>query len=577
MTDKLLFFSLFCFLSLFPPSLSADEQITKKVYAHLAIQDTSSACEEAEQGLHSYPHSKALHEAYIKALAKACEEKKMSQAWHDYIALFPEQQKNRDVLESMAWGVIENGAASNSPAIRTCALLAAFFAQDAKGVDILYRHLQDDNSFLRGASVQLSSHMGDAKLRDQILRMFKDEKVWIVRLAIIKALGAMKIAEAQPSLEDILANERNSAEEKAVAIQSLVNLLEDADRAKVQQLAMNPRAGLRLLACQVVFFLDQEQNLDLILPLVNDSLAEVRAAALETIGNFRIIGQNPAIIDLVASKLNDLDFNVAITAAWVMTLNNPQVGQQAFEPWLQHNNRDVRLLAASALVQCGKYGLPLTSNLFFETGDPYIRMNLGIGLIGQRLHTEQACAALYRGLSEQKERWMWKEESGRRYLAPSDVEHSDLIPNYPEAVNQLTRLEVLNLLALMKYSGTQAAIKQFLQERSWGISGMASAMLLSEGDDSAIELVQNLMKDSNPKIRIQAALILSMWDAGEEAITVLQGSYESADRETKEKILEGLGQIGSPLSIPFLTEKMEEPYQTLRIIAASSLLQSLYH
>ncbi|HRD55298.1 MAG TPA: HEAT repeat domain-containing protein, partial [Parachlamydiaceae bacterium] len=58
---------------------------------------------------------------------------------------------------------------------------------------------------------------------------------------------------------------------------------------------------------------------------------------------------------------------------------------------------------------------------------------------------------------------------------------------------------------------------------------------------------------------------------------VLQDFYAQADREMKERILEGIGRIGSSASIPFLVECLKEPFQSLRVIAASSLLQVLYH
>jgi HEAT repeat protein len=203
-------------------------------------------------------------------------------------------------------------------------------------------------------------------------------------------------------------------------------------------------------------------------------------------------------------------------------------------------------------------------------------MNLAFGLLGQRIETEAACSALFEGLTEEKKRWMWIEDEFHT-LAPSKLKYDETIPNYPEEVNQLVRLEVLSVLAIFKYPKAQEAIKRFLQERTWGVSGLASALLLTEGDESSIELVQELLKDPQPKVRIQAALILALWGEGENALSVLQEAYATADRDLKERILEGVGRIGSLNSIAFLVEKLGEPYQNLRVIAASALLQCLYH
>ncbi len=556
----------------------ADEQAVKDVHAHLAIKDIVSACEEARLGIERDTGDKALWEVYIKALAKAGDEIEMIRAWRSYTEHFPEEAANHEMIESMAWGVIENASQSQLPMVRTIALLAAFFSQDAKGVDILYRGLKENNSFLRGVAVQLSANMRDVKLRDEILHMLKKEQVWVVRLEVIKAVGSMKIVEAKPILTAIIESDSSAAEEKAAAISAIVNLLETADRNEITRLANSERAGLRILAAHAVAYLDLKDHLDLIFPLIQDNRAEVRAAALEAIGTLRISTfDGKSIQHLVKKRLKDLDVKVAITAAWVLLLNDPVEGQIALEPWLSDPSRETRLLASAALAKSGKYGFPLIWNTFQTTSDHYVKMNLALGLIGQRVHCNEACSALNAGMNRMHERWMWEEIGLFKYLAPSDVEHNPAIPNYPEALNQSVRLEILNILALMKFPDAQQGIKKFLQERTWGISGLASALLLSEGDEEAVELVKNLLKDPNGKVRIQAALILAFWDSGEDAVFVLQESYCGANREMKERILEGIGRVKSSASLAFLIKNLEESSQTLRIIAASSLLQSLYH
>lgn len=574
MIKKLLVFLLVFMMT----TLFAEEKLVRDVYAALTIDDCSMACQMAQEALKLNPLSRPLWESYVKALSKSGDEIKMLKAWRDYVKLYPHDSQNREILESMAWGVIDKGAISNSPGIRIFALLAAFFSQDAKGVDLLARLCHDSNSYLRSVAVQLAGQMRDAKLQDEVSRIFKTEKVYEVKIQAIRSIGRMRIKEMARDLEDLLANEAVPAEEKAVAIQALVNLFENADRAKLERLAKSSRAGLRLLAAEIVTILEQKENLDLIVPLLEDPRAEVRAQALEAIGLMGVKELNgKPIADFIIPKLKSQNQQVAITAAFVMMLHDPLEGQKALKVWLKSDSREARLQAASALARSGRYGVPLIQQAFSQATDPYVKMNLAIGLIGQRLNTHAACEVLYQGLKDQKEKWMWNEENGGHFLAPSTLKANDAIPNYPEAVNQQVRLEILNMLAILKYPKAQEAIKQFLQERSWGITGMASALLLSEGDDSAVILVKNLLKDANPKVRIQAALILALWEADEEIIGVLQNAYVTADREMKERILEGLGHIGSSSSIPFLVEAMNEPFQTLRLIAASSLLQCLYH
>lgn len=554
------------------------EQYGQRVHSHIVIKDYQGACNEALAGLNAYPQSKILWQAYIRALAKSGNEKDLMVAWHQFLERFPEERDNREILECLAWGVIDKGIDSSSPLIRVTAILGGFFSQDIKGIAILQKGLQDNHSGIREAAIKLSSLLHDNVLQEEILRLLRQEKVWDVRLEAIEAIGELRMREARDELLRIVSQDNTHEEEKTSAIAALVLISDSADRAYLTHLVQSNRLGMRLLACEMIAYYEQIDDIDLLFPLIKDHHATVRAKAFETFGRLRvshITGQ--PVEELAAVSVNDPDPLVAVTAAWVLTLANQQRGQVAFAYLLQHPNRPARHLAAAGLASAGKYGLPLTVKAFRESSDPYIKMNLAVGLIGQRMQTEKACDCLYAGLAEQKERWAWQEEGNFRILAPSKEKHDEAIPNYPEAVNQITRLEVLQLLAIVHYPKAQHAIKKFLQESNWGITGMAAALLLTEGDEDAIELVKGLLNDPDQKVKIQAALILALWGSGEDAVNLLQQSYADADRELKGQILEGIGRVGLPTSLFFLAERLQEPYQTLRIAAAAALLDCLYH
>ncbi len=560
------------FVYLFLYSLATLEASAQKISSHLLVCDPLQACEAGKEALRSNPGRKELLEAYILALAKAGKETEMLKCWNEYITLFPDQKENRLVLENMAWGVIEKGVDSDAPMIRLYTMIGARFGEDARGVEIIYQGMKDDSAVIRGLAIRLASGMKDAKLKDEIQRLFKEEKYWKLRLEIILALGKMEIASSERDLISLVSNDQSSPEEKAAAIQSLVYLIEEPKKEEIIPFIHSDRAGLRLLACKVLAHAELIEGVDLILPLLLDHNPQVRAEALYTIGVLRA-GKQENIIPL----LNDSNPQVAITAAWVMMLSDPSQGIKAFRPWLKNSKPEVRRFAAAALAASGKNGVPLVVEQFEATKDTYVKMNLALGLIGQRVKTEKASQTLYEGFITLREPWKWESMGPFRALAPSDIDHSDLIPNYPEAVNLQTRLDILNILAIMEHPNSIEAIRSFLKRKHLGIPLMASTLLLTEADESALELVENLLDDSDPKIRVQAALILSIWGGGERALATLQETYYTADRELKEMILEGLGNIGSNSTIPFLVERLGESYQSLRIIAASSLLKTLYH
>lgn len=562
-------------------TLCADEQAEKaikRVNNHLVIHDYSNAVSEARQALLTYPTSAELWQAYICALSKTEDEKEMMTAWNLYAANFPQPYDDHEVIEAMAWGVINNASATASPLTRLFALLGAFLSQDAKGVNVIYKHMHDKNSSVRAVAVELAGQMRDAKLIDGVQYLFNHEKIPRVRVAVIEALGSMKIVAAKPDLVAIVASQQSSAEEKATAIQALVELLDTVDTSEIQSLATSNRAGLRLVACRLVAHLDLKQNLEVIYPLLKDSCSEVRGAAIAAFGSIQAKEyKGQSVAELAAAMLKDNDPKVAITAAWVLTLNDSHRGQDAFKSWLTHDKQDLRLLAAGALSGCGRHGLPLAQEAFEQAQDPYVKMNLAIGLIGQRVEIEPACACLCNGLSGSEDRWTWTKHGNFRSLVPSRILAEELSLDSPIAVNLETRLDVLNIVATMEYGKAQEALAQSFEHRQWGIAGNAAALLLTEGDEAALDLVRNLLNSPKDIVRVQAALILAIWGREEQVITMLQDAYSNADRELKEHILEGIGRVGAQSSIPFLVARLQEPSQYLRIYAASALLQTLYH
>ena len=561
----------------FLSSALAAETAPKDVYSLMTIRDYQQACNQAKGLCESCPDSKEAQEAYIHALARFGDERGMLAAWECYRERYPEEAYDRHLLESMAWGIIEKGEHSNTPIVRTYALLGGFFGQDARGVEMLCRNLSDPCAPVRAVAVQLASSLRDADLQEGVLQLLQKERHGQVRLEAIKAMGTMKIQQARPRLVAIVANDRAPAEEKAAAMESLVHLLERPQQAEVAKLAASGRAGLRQLACQVVATVGEEQDAPPIFPLLNDPCPDVRCAALQTIGLLRIkewSGQ--PVVRHIGFLLEDPDPEVAVTAAWAVTLADPELGLNAFQRWLQHPNPEVRLLAGAALKSTGHYGAPLLRKTFAETDDPYLKINVALGLISLRESCGEACRVIYQTL-DKNDQLMWEQKGSFRYLAPSKPKYSALTPNQPEVVNQLTRLELLNVLAVMEDPYVQPAIKHFLTERAWGVTGLAAALLLTEGDPLALKHVEALLKDPNKKVQVQAALILALWGRGEGAITVLQDAYDGADREMKERLIDGIGHVGAPSSLPFLTQRLKESSPTLRIIAAASLLNCLYH
>ena len=554
-----------------------EERIIRRVEAHLIIGDLLSASEEAQKGLLSYPHSSSLYSSSIRAFAKLGKEKLAIQLWEKYHQLFPDESLSRDIVEEMAWGVLCKSSQSPSIIMREMALLAALFCQDVKGITILKQGLQDSNYAIRSLAVKFSSHHRDHQLIEEVKRLFKQEKVWSVRKEVLKGIGKMKIKSLQYELEALIASNESLQSEKAYAISSLLQLWEIPDRTHIQQLALSPHNGLRQLACDAIAHFQSLRDLDQLFYLAKDHHIDVRLKAIQAIGMLRPSQDLDAILIVARKGIEDLHPHVRISSAWLLTLYSPEEGQQIFKQLLYDKKRDISLLAAAALSTTGRYGLNLSVIEFQRHPDPYVRLNLAIGLIKQREKSLEAALHLKDMLLNEKNIWGTIEVGIFRATLNQIGKNAKESEISSESDSQVLRLELFHLLAMIQAPGTQEAIRQFLLERSFEISGIAAVSLLTEGNEESLVVVEQLLKDPQPKVRLHAALILSLWSKEEKMIETLKHEYLNQSWELKAKILEALGRVGSMQSIPFLVQVLKEPSQTLRLIGAVALIQCINH
>jgi HEAT repeat protein len=558
-----------------------EEAAKRRIYNHLLIRDTLSAVKQAHKALDAYPDSKDVQLATIDALCTHGDETEALELWQRCFGGASSEKIDRRMIEVLAWGVLNKGETSPQLNIQLYSLLGAAFTRDAKAIPILIEQLRGTNALIRAVAVKLCPVFGDTPLKIEIARLLKEEKVWYVRLEVIQAVGALHMIEMKSELKEIIGNSKTLAEEKAAAIGALVQMYDRVDREELAALIKSNRAGLRQLACEVISYMNLYENLDLIVPLLQDGSPDVRISALSTLALLRVskIGERP-IADLIEKRLDDVSPEVSITAAYALLLLDKKSGQNCLEKWIQSENPKWRRMASAAVASSGVYGVKLSLKVLKNSADPFAKGNAAIGLIGQRLYVKEACDALYALLHEGRSQlWMWESPHNPlfRSLAPSDVKHIEHIPHYPMVIDQLVRLDLLSMLSIMRYPKAQEAVKEFLKMRAWGVTGAAAATLLQEGDEQALEAVRALLHDKDDHIRVQAALIMTLVGNDPAAAKVLEQVYPLVDREMKVHILEAIAHAGDTQSIPFLLAVLQEPFQILRFVAASALIQCLYH
>ncbi|MBX7067465.1 MAG: hypothetical protein K1X28_09560 [Parachlamydiales bacterium] len=557
--------------ALLASGLSEDEGL-RRVRAHLLIDDQQSALREAESLALQYPESLEVQKILIEAFAYNGFEEQALDSWNKLTFKKPDLLYDRHLLEELAWGVLKKGTRSTQYGVRLAATIGSFLTRDTRAVPVLLKMMRDSNAVIRSVAVQMASAFRDAPLKDEIARLMREERVWIVRLEVIKAAGLLKMKELAPDLQTLVQSDKTPMEEKQIAIASLLEMYDQITMEEFKTLSSSNRAGLRHLACMIATHFKMEEAREEVIRLIQDSHPAVRIAALNAFG---MIYQGKE--SEISAALQDSDPAVAITACWAAFLIQSPLAEKNMERWLSDSLPENRRLAAAALAASGNRGIALAVKTLKESADPYVKVNLALGLLGQRVEVKKCCD-LIAGFMETEKRMVMVDQKPNplfEILAPSQVRHNDQIPNFPEAQDQMTRLNLVSMLALVEDPRALPALKSFLQRKNWGVTGVAAATLLHEGDESALEVVKQLVTDSDPNVRLQACLVLAMFGKDESVLLDLQGAYAGADHEKKLYILEALGKIGNVQSFSFLAGCLKEPFPILRVAAAAALIQSV--
>lgn len=556
-------------------SLSAsDVQTYARVQAHLLIGDHRTAVEECRAALTLYPDSRPLQRMLVQALSKQGYEKGALSAWHSVAEKLKGEEK-RCVLESLAWGVLCNAKDSSQFAVQYSSLMGARLARDAESVRVVKDHLSSTNALMRALAIKIACEFRDTPLIEEIVKRFSIEKNFFVRLELIRAFGFLGVNEMRPQLEAIVADDKTMAEEKACAIESLVNLYENISPAELKRFITSKRAGLRAIAPQVILHLDQKEHLDALVPLLKDSSSLVKTIVLSAFAYL----DPKAQLDQTKALMEDPDPMVAITACFTAMLAQDPQGAKNLEAFMTHESKDIRYLTAATAAHSGKFGQKLCQKWITHQHDPFIRANAAMGLILNRTRVRKACHALYALIDQYDEILMWDRTAHPfiRMMAPSKVRHIPQISNYPVYVDQMTRLEILSVLSTLNYRKARNAVHKFLRKGEWGLTQTACSLLLGDGTLDAFDAVKSLLDADDIKVRLQAALVMAFMGREPKACEVLITSYPHVTRELKITILEALGAIGSEQTLPFLVKALEEPFQITRVVAASAIIQTLYH
>ncbi|MCH9630404.1 MAG: hypothetical protein S4CHLAM37_04020 [Chlamydiia bacterium] len=558
-------------------STAANKQ--KRVKDHLLLKDYNSALDEISTSIVEFPDSADLKALKVRVLSESGRD---LDAFRDWKKIAKDDEKFKEdlaLLEIISWSVLEKAEHSNQQVVNISSMIGASLTQDARAVSILMNNLNSTNAYLRMIAVRLSTQFGDKILIDTIKSMLKKENVWYVRLEVIKALSRFQIKEIGPLLKDIVSSDRSTIEERYIAAEALLNLHETLDENELVHLYESKRAGLRYLACEVVSFLNLNGHNEHIAKLLDDPNADVRIVALNTLIVTGIKDAKELTQEKLLHLLEDPNPYVAMTACGVLMYYDPSRAKSELTDWVFHKNPDYRRFAASVISQSGEEGIVLGNVLLKSTSDPFVKVNLAYGLLGHTQDKMECCKYIAEFLHTHKQKIMMDPSNNPYYkvISPSFVRHTPEVIQYPVMVDQQMRLHLLNKLAMFRFPEVSSLVKAYLKSESFGMTFAASTVLLEEGTDESIEIIRELLDDKDEKTRVQAALVLALFGTDKRALATLQNAYPKMDRDFKMHILDALGHLGSKEAIPFLVELLDDPFNMMRIIAASAIIRCIYH
>ncbi len=573
-----LIFIVFSIGLLFGNNTLSENKFSKKIVDSLLINNYQDAIAFCKAALIVYPDSIELQKLLLRSLAANGDS-------NESLVLFNNKLKDRNlidnfsIIEDISWGFLSQNK-DHSQMTKLSALIGVYLTKDVKGISLLVDGMKSSNAFLRYLSVQFASHYNDKILQDEIIDLFKREKNWLVKRQLIESIGAMRLKSGKKYLQSIIESRSTDRDEKATAILSLIQINDDITKEEIDTLLKDKSSGLRQLG---IAFIDHFNKIDLlekIIPLLHDNSPSVIMRALSVLGTFDISG--PALSkveDSVIKLTKELNSEIAIMAAWVTLKFNQEIGRDELKKWVVSKDLQSARMAASFLGAGGTPTSVLAQEMFDKVDDSYVKANLAIGMIKQHSDIKKASEYLHKFVRGNSEKIMIKHGIYPMFniIMPTNVRHNPAIPRYVDMVDQMTRLHIINMLCIIGDEDAKELVKEFLKDTTYDIASSAMIVILEECDFQAIDIVRELIDDKDEKIRMQAALVIAFYGRDPSVVGALESIYKNVDWDSKVSILEALGFIGSRESIPFLMNVMQEPFQSLRVVAASSIIQCLYH
>lgn len=552
-------------------------KLCERVNFFLEIRDYKRAGSLAEEVLEQFPDSILAYKTCMKSYALQGKGDIAIDTWKVFSQKFSSIQYDEEVLENLAWAIIHMGYESEHFPVRMISLVAGGLTRDIPGLKMTCESLQDPHYFIQGTALKLASLFPDQMIKEGVLSLLQYEKNSLIRLEAIQLTKTLHIKESEPILYQLLSNNFLTYEEKIAATEALLSFNKEKGSQHIDYLINQNRSGLRILASKMIANNPQKNNLDYLYQLFEDKQKDVLIHAIYTAGVLRLDENKTQELCAHLEALHqNTSSEIAALTAWALCRHGKYQYMDILESTILGEEIALRRQISSALPTLGKQASNSLLSCMQQSEDPYVRLNLALGLIQHQCYLSEACLEIEGFLTNNQDKVMFDDREGFfERIVPSNKLYDPMISNYPELVNSWVRLHLIRILCELSYSKAFELLEQFFSENELELSNLALFTLIKEKGQQSFVQMREFLYHRNPKLRYQAALVLAFMSKDREAIKVLESLYFNLSYPEKLQVLEALAYIGDKKSLPFLLKVMDEPFQTLKIMGACALIRSL--
>lgn len=494
------------------------------------------------------------------------------------VQLDPSIKINFLTLENLAWSLLSHQQGA-SEQLQIASTVGAFLTRDAKAAQLLKKQLYSSNYKLRALAANFIRSYRDPFLKEELLRRLKDEKQYDVKMAIVAACGHLSLKEALPYLEQIMLSSQSTQEMQTAALVACVEIYEKIQPEQLDFFLTSQRAVFKKMGLKILLSSEKcpPAMLAYLEKMLQDEHYSVVQEALITAAFLSARTNLPEGLKVsIDQLLNDTHPVTALLASYAVSRIEEKL-HEGYQKFLFHRDRSIRIMALKLAGSLGHQAHMLLQQLLNDE-DRYVRLNAALTLMSYGQAIDQASVVVDEWLVHQQEPMMEKPLLGGEIAAivPSQVKHHPYIPAYPAVADGMARLKLIHVLALHRPDSVKRHLKALLQKKEAILTFHSMALMMQEELEHHEEL-RELAEDEDPKVSMAALMALAFIGKEPGLARRLEGLFDTVDFENKVRIIEALGHIGSHESVPFLIKMMENPFTSLQLVAASALIQVLYH